>query len=50
MSQQPYDVLVIGAGIVGGAVLYELAKYQLRIAIIDKENDVAEGTTIGCGT
>lgn len=45
MPQQPYDVLVIGAGIVGGAVLYELAKYQLRIAVIDKENDAAEGTT-----
>ncbi len=43
--QPLYDVLVIGAGISGGCVLHELSKYQLRIAIIDKENDAAEGTT-----
>ncbi len=43
--QTIYDVLVIGAGITGGCVLHELSKYQLNIAVIDKENDAAEGTT-----
>ena len=43
--QPIYDVLVIGAGITGGCVLHELSKYQLNIAVIDKENDAAEGTT-----
>lgn len=43
--QTTYDVLVIGAGITGGCVLHELSKYQLNIAVIDKENDAAEGTT-----
>lgn len=35
--QTTYDVLVIGAGITGGCVLHELSKYQLNIAVIDKE-------------
>lgn len=43
--RQTYDVVVIGAGITGGCVLHELSKYQLSIAVIDKENDAAEGTT-----
>lgn len=43
--QNEYDVVIIGAGITGACVLHELAKYQLRIAVIDRENDVAEGTT-----
>ena len=43
--QNKYDVLVIGAGIIGACVLQELSKFQLKIAVIDKENDAAEGTT-----
>lgn len=43
--QTMYDVLVIGAGITGGCVLHELSKYQLNIAVIDRENDAAQGTT-----
>lgn len=40
-----YDVAVIGAGISGCSLAYELAKYQLRIVLLEKENDVACGTT-----
>ena len=40
-----YDIVVIGAGVVGGMVARELAKYQLKICILDKENDVAMGAT-----
>ena len=40
-----YDVAVIGAGITGGAVAMELATYDLRIALIEKNTDVAAGTT-----
>lgn len=40
-----YDVIVVGGGIVGAAAAFELSKYQLRVAVLEKENDVACGTT-----
>ena len=40
-----YDVAIIGAGIVGTAIARELAKYNLKIVIIEKDSDVANGTT-----
>lgn len=40
-----YDVAIIGAGIVGASVARELSKYQLKVCLIEKENDVSEGTT-----
>ena len=39
------DVLVIGAGIIGGAVAKELSKYKLDICIVEKCPDVAMGAT-----
>ncbi|HEY5563165.1 MAG TPA: FAD-dependent oxidoreductase [Clostridiaceae bacterium] len=36
-----YDVLILGGGIVGCAAAYELSKYNLNIALIEKEYDVA---------
>ncbi len=41
-----YDVLIIGAGITGTMLAYELSQYQLRIALIEKENDIADGATM----
>ena len=40
-----YDVAVIGAGVVGGMIARELSRYDLKICIIEKENDVAMGAT-----
>ena len=40
-----YDVLIIGAGVIGGMVARTLAKYNLKICILEKENDVAMGAT-----
>ena len=40
-----YDVLIIGCGITGAAAAFELSRYQLKIGILEKENDVANGTT-----
>ncbi|MCK5780542.1 MAG: NAD(P)/FAD-dependent oxidoreductase [Psychrilyobacter sp.] len=39
------DVLIVGAGVIGGSIARELSKYNLDIVVIDKENDVANGTT-----
>ncbi|HEF3580332.1 TPA: FAD-dependent oxidoreductase, partial [Campylobacter jejuni] len=43
MSQQEFDVLVIGAGISGAALFYELARYTniKNIALIEKYNTAA---------
>lgn len=40
-----YDVIVIGGGVVGAAILWELAKYDLRLALLEKRSDVADGTS-----
>ena len=36
-----YDVLILGGGIVGCAVAYELSKYNINIALIEKDYDIA---------
>lgn len=35
-----YDVLIIGAGVVGCAVARELSRYALRVGVLEKEEDV----------
>ncbi len=40
-----YDVAIIGAGVIGASIARELSKYKLKIVVIDKEADVANGTT-----
>ena len=40
-----YDVAIIGAGICGASAAYFLAQRKLKICVIEKENDVAMGTT-----
>lgn len=39
------DVVIIGAGIMGAATAYELAKYKLKVLVLEKEHDVSNGTT-----
>ena len=40
-----YDVAIIGCGIVGAAAAFTLSRYQVSVVILEKENDVATGTT-----
>lgn len=40
-----YDVAVIGAGVVGAMIARELTKYNLKVCILERENDVACGAT-----
>ena len=40
-----YDVLIIGCGITGAAAAFHLSRYRLKIAVLERENDVADGTT-----
>ncbi|MGL6174576.1 MAG: NAD(P)/FAD-dependent oxidoreductase [Cellulosilyticaceae bacterium] len=40
-----FDIAIIGAGVIGCAIARELAKYQLDICVIEKNNDIANGTS-----
>lgn len=40
-----FDVAIIGAGVIGGMVARELAKYRLSVCLLEKENDVACGAS-----
>lgn len=40
-----YDVLIVGGGVVGCALARELSRYDAKIAVAEKENDVATGTS-----
>lgn len=40
-----YDILIIGAGITGTLIARELSRYQVKVAVLDKENDVGNKTT-----
>lgn len=40
-----YDVLIIGAGVIGGFVAKELSRYNIKTIILDKENDVGNVTS-----
>lgn len=39
------DVLIVGGGIIGCGIARELSKYDLKISVVEKEADVAEGTS-----
>lgn len=40
-----YDVAVIGGGVVGALISRELSKYDISVALLERCNDVAMGTT-----
>lgn len=42
---EQYDVIVIGAGVVGSAIARELSRYELKTAVLEKELDVATGNS-----
>lgn len=41
-----HDVIIIGAGITGSAIAFELSKYQMSVLVLEKENDVGSGATM----
>jgi len=42
---RPYDVAVIGTGVVGAAIAREFCRYRLRVAVLEAADDVAAGTS-----
>lgn len=39
------DIVIIGAGITGSLIAHRLSKFDLRVLVLEKESDVAEGAT-----
>ena len=40
-----YDVTIIGGGVIGCCIARTLSKYNLKVALLEKEADIASGTT-----
>ena len=45
MTGQMYDVIIVGAGVVGCLVARELSRYRLSILLLEKESDVCTGAS-----
>ncbi|AAK77999.1 L-2-hydroxyglutarate oxidase LhgO [Clostridium acetobutylicum] len=41
-----YDVLILGGGIIGCSIAYELSKYSLNVSLIEKEYEIGDDTSI----
>lgn len=44
-EKMKYDVVIIGAGVTGSAIARELSRYNLKIAVLEREEDVCCGTS-----
>jgi glycerol-3-phosphate dehydrogenase len=42
-----FDVIIIGAGVIGAAIARELSKYRLQVAILERNLQVAQETSAG---
>lgn len=40
-----FDVIIIGAGVIGASIAREAAKYALNVCVLEKESDVASGSS-----
>ena len=45
MKEWNFDAVVIGGGVTGCAVARELSRYELHIALVEREEDVCSGTS-----
>ena len=46
-SEDLYDVVIVGAGVVGCALVYKLSMYKIKVVMLDKKFDVGEKTSKG---
>ncbi len=45
MADETYDAIIIGAGVIGAAIAFELAKLGWRTLNVDKGPDAGSGST-----
>ncbi len=43
--KQEYDIAIVGGGVVGCAIARELARYRVSVVLLERESDVARGTS-----
>jgi len=43
--REAFDVLIVGAGVVGCAIAREMARYKLRVGVVERELDLAMGNS-----
>ena len=41
-----FDIIVIGAGVIGSLIARKLSSYKCNVLVLDKENDVGNGTSM----
>ena len=42
---KPFDIVIVGAGVTGAAIARELSRYRLRIAVLEKEEELSFGVS-----
>jgi glycerol-3-phosphate dehydrogenase len=45
MKEMYYDAAIIGGGVIGCAIARELARYDLNVCLVEREEDVCSGTS-----
>lgn len=45
LAGQEFDVVVVGGGVIGCSIARELTRWNLRVAVLEKEDDVAKQTS-----
>lgn len=45
MRKMNYHAVIIGGGVIGCAIARELARYDLRVCVVEREEDVCSGTS-----
>lgn len=43
-----YDIVVVGAGVVGCAIARELSRWQVSVLVLESDDDVGQGNIEGC--
>ena len=41
-----YDIIIIGAGVIGSSIARELARYKAKVLVLDRESDVGNVTSM----
>lgn len=44
-----YDVIIVGGGIIGGSIAFELAKHKVRVAVLDRQQPGLEASWAAAG-